>query len=83
VIVDLFQGQLQCRIVCPTCQKRSSTFDPFMYLSVPIPIQNERGFKVHHHRHQWHHTRAQCKPVVDMARRHLMMMMMVYLTMMR
>eukprot|EP00123_Amoebidium_parasiticum_P006322 comp17299_c0_seq1/m.16441 comp17299_c0_seq1/g.16441 ORF comp17299_c0_seq1/g.16441 comp17299_c0_seq1/m.16441 type:complete len:906 (-) comp17299_c0_seq1:89-2806(-) len=37
VIVDLFQGQFKSTLVCPTCGKRSITFDPFMYLSLPLP----------------------------------------------
>ncbi|KAG9312963.1 cysteine proteinase [Chiua virens] len=38
VIVDLFQGQYQSTLVCPECQKISITFDPFMYLTLPIPV---------------------------------------------
>jgi ubiquitin carboxyl-terminal hydrolase 4/11/15 len=37
VIVDLFQGQLKSTLKCPDCQRISIKFDPFMYLSVPIP----------------------------------------------
>uniref|UniRef100_A0A7S1G743 ubiquitinyl hydrolase 1 n=1 Tax=Bicosoecida sp. CB-2014 TaxID=1486930 RepID=A0A7S1G743_9STRA len=37
VIVDLFQGQYKSRVKCPTCDKVSVTFDPFMYLSLPVP----------------------------------------------
>ena len=36
-IVDLFQGQYKSRLRCPNCSKPSVTFDPFMYLSLPIP----------------------------------------------
>ena len=36
-IVDLFQGQYKSRLRCPNCSKSSVTFDPFMYLSLPIP----------------------------------------------
>ena len=36
-IVDLFQGQYKSRLRCPHCEKSSVTFDPFMYLSLPIP----------------------------------------------
>ncbi|KAF8623034.1 hypothetical protein AX15_006546 [Amanita polypyramis BW_CC] len=36
VIVDLFQGQYQSTLVCPECEKVSITFDPFMYLTLPI-----------------------------------------------
>ncbi|KAL1708415.1 hypothetical protein EV121DRAFT_254436 [Schizophyllum commune] len=41
VIVDLFQGQYQSTLVCPECQKVSITFDPFMYLTLPLPIQSK------------------------------------------
>ncbi|XP_072928069.1 ubiquitin carboxyl-terminal hydrolase 19 isoform X2 [Hemitrygon akajei] len=36
-IVDLFQGQYKSKLVCPMCFKVSITFDPFLYLSVPLP----------------------------------------------
>ncbi|KAH7914594.1 hypothetical protein BJ138DRAFT_346574 [Hygrophoropsis aurantiaca] len=38
VIVDLFQGQYQSTLVCPECAKVSITFDPFMYLTLPLPV---------------------------------------------
>ncbi|ETW44598.1 hypothetical protein PFNF135_01167 [Plasmodium falciparum NF135/5.C10] len=37
IIVDLFQGQYRSRLQCPKCKKVSITFDPFMYLSIPLP----------------------------------------------
>mmetsp|Transcript_27882 Transcript_27882/g.60990 ORF Transcript_27882/g.60990 Transcript_27882/m.60990 type:complete len:487 (-) Transcript_27882:9-1469(-) len=37
VIVDLFQGQYKSTLVCPACSCKSVTFDPFMYLSLPLP----------------------------------------------
>lgn len=37
VIVDLFQGQYRSTLVCPVCHKVSIKFDPFMYLTLPIP----------------------------------------------
>ncbi|XP_046371812.2 ubiquitin carboxyl-terminal hydrolase 19-like isoform X1 [Haliotis rufescens] len=36
-IVDLFQGQYKSTLICPVCSKVSITFDPFLYLSVPLP----------------------------------------------
>ncbi|CAO3632316.1 unnamed protein product [Cunninghamella echinulata] len=39
IIVDLFQGQFKSRLVCNVCKKISVTFDPFMYLSLPLPVQ--------------------------------------------
>ncbi|EMD38909.1 hypothetical protein CERSUDRAFT_104201 [Gelatoporia subvermispora B] len=41
VIVDLFQGQYQSTLVCPECSKVSITFDPFMYLTLPLPVQKK------------------------------------------
>ena len=40
VIVDNLQGQLKSRLDCPTqgCGRVSITFDPFMFLSVPVPV---------------------------------------------
>ncbi|CAM0957127.1 unnamed protein product [Alopecurus aequalis] len=37
IIVDKFQGQYKSTLVCPECNKISVTFDPFMYLSLPLP----------------------------------------------
>ncbi|SPR01712.1 unnamed protein product (mitochondrion) [Plasmodiophora brassicae] len=36
VVVDLFQGQLRSTVVCPVCDRVSVTFDPMMYLSLPL-----------------------------------------------
>lgn len=36
LIVDVCQGQYKSTLVCPDCGKISITFDPFMYLSLPI-----------------------------------------------
>ncbi|KAL7212916.1 hypothetical protein ACSBR2_015587 [Camellia fascicularis] len=35
--VDVCQGQYRSKLVCPACKKLSITFDPFMYLSLPLP----------------------------------------------
>ncbi|KAK7278307.1 hypothetical protein RJT34_23333 [Clitoria ternatea] len=37
LIVDVCQGQYKSTLVCPVCGKISITFDPFMYLSLPLP----------------------------------------------
>lgn len=44
IIVDLFQGQFRSTLVCPECQYVSVTFDPFMYLSLPIPSTKKSFF---------------------------------------
>ncbi|CAM9411507.1 unnamed protein product [Ectocarpus sp. 12 AP-2014] len=43
IIVDLFQGQLRSALQCGVCGRRSVTFDPFMYLSVPLPEDVNNG----------------------------------------
>ncbi|WVQ85882.1 hypothetical protein IAT38_008050 [Cryptococcus sp. DSM 104549] len=37
LIVDLFQGQYRNRLECLTCHKTSTTYDAFMYMSLPVP----------------------------------------------
>ena len=39
VVVDLCQGMYKSTVVCPVCEVVSVTFDPFMDLSVPLPIK--------------------------------------------
>ena len=41
IIVDLFHGQYRSTIKCPECNKISITYDPFMYLGLPIPVNPE------------------------------------------
>ncbi len=40
-VVDLFQGQLRSELTCPQCSQRSVTFDPFMFLSLPLPVDGK------------------------------------------
>lgn len=47
VIVDLFQGQYRSTLVCPECNKISIKFDPFMYLTLPIPNKKMWGGQVY------------------------------------
>lgn len=42
ILVDLFQGQFKSTVVCSGCQFVSITYEPFMYLSVPLPYAMER-----------------------------------------
>ncbi|BBN05563.1 hypothetical protein MPTK1_3g14190 [Marchantia polymorpha subsp. ruderalis] len=46
IIVDVCQGQYKSTLVCPTCSKVSVTFDPFMYLSLPLPAKTTRTMTV-------------------------------------
>ncbi|EGN91818.1 hypothetical protein SERLA73DRAFT_66796 [Serpula lacrymans var. lacrymans S7.3] len=38
LVVDYFQGQFRNRMECLTCHKTSTTYNTFMYLTLPIPI---------------------------------------------
>ncbi|KAM7433841.1 Transcription elongation factorSPT6 [Porites harrisoni] len=40
VIVDLFQGQLKSQVRCLECGYVSVRFDPFTFLSLPLPMDN-------------------------------------------
>jgi len=42
IIVDLFHGLFKSTVMCPECSKVSVTFDPFCYLSLPLPEAKER-----------------------------------------
>lgn len=44
-IVDLFHGLLKSRLTC-TCGNISVTFDPFCYLSLPLPPKTEKIMEV-------------------------------------
>lgn len=46
VIVDTFHGLFKSTLICPECHKVSVTFDPFCYLSVPLPVGKERVMEV-------------------------------------
>ncbi|CAO3696223.1 unnamed protein product [Rhizopus stolonifer] len=37
IVVSLFQGQYQSRLICSSCKHTSTTYTPFMSLSLPIP----------------------------------------------
>ncbi|TPX51593.1 hypothetical protein SeLEV6574_g00210 [Synchytrium endobioticum] len=41
IIVDLFQGQYKSRVECRECHRWSIKFDPYMFLSVPVPDRRE------------------------------------------
>ena len=48
IIVDLCQGQFKSTVVCPQCQKSSITFDPFLFLQLPIPQQTHTYRAIHY-----------------------------------
>ncbi|GMS95348.1 hypothetical protein PENTCL1PPCAC_17523, partial [Pristionchus entomophagus] len=45
IIVDKVHGQLKSTLVCPVCSKVSIKFDPFCFLSVPVPAR-EHIFRI-------------------------------------
>lgn len=47
-VLENFMGQVKSRVQCcePGCARVSTTFDPFMYLSVPLPGSSERTLSV-------------------------------------
>jgi ubiquitin carboxyl-terminal hydrolase 4/11/15 len=47
-VLENFMGQVKSRLECSeeTCNRVSTTFDPFMYLSVPIPGASDRTLTV-------------------------------------
>ncbi|XP_022744200.1 ubiquitin carboxyl-terminal hydrolase 8-like isoform X2 [Durio zibethinus] len=46
IIVDVCQGQYRSILVCHICKKVSVTFDPFMYLTLPLPSTTMRTMTV-------------------------------------
>uniref|UniRef100_A0A7N5K4S4 Ubiquitin carboxyl-terminal hydrolase n=1 Tax=Ailuropoda melanoleuca TaxID=9646 RepID=A0A7N5K4S4_AILME len=47
IIVDIFHGLFKSTLVCPECAKISVTFDPFCYLTLPLPMKKERTLEVY------------------------------------
>uniref|UniRef100_A0A8C4QN08 ubiquitinyl hydrolase 1 n=1 Tax=Eptatretus burgeri TaxID=7764 RepID=A0A8C4QN08_EPTBU len=41
-VQELFQAQYRSSLTCPHCQKQSNTFDPFLCISLPIPLRQTR-----------------------------------------
>lgn len=46
IIISTFQGQFKSTVVCSECSHVSVTFEPFMYLSVPLPHATDRQISV-------------------------------------
>ncbi|XP_068109005.1 ubiquitin carboxyl-terminal hydrolase 4 [Hyperolius riggenbachi] len=57
IIVDIFHGLFKSTLVCPECAKVSVTFDPFCYLTLPLPMRKDRTMEVFLVR-----ADPQCKP---------------------
>eukprot|EP01147_Barroeca_monosierra_P007828 gene7828-663_t len=46
VIVDIFQGLLKSRLKCNHCQTTSVAFDPFSFLSLPLPTEGKSSVEI-------------------------------------
>lgn len=46
IIVDIFHGLFKSTLVCPECAKVSVTFDPFCYLTLPLPMKKDRTMEI-------------------------------------
>jgi ubiquitin C-terminal hydrolase len=46
VVVDTFQGLYKSTLKCPECGYTSVKFDPFMYLSLPLPSPKRRTLQL-------------------------------------
>uniref|UniRef100_A0A8C5LBD7 Ubiquitin carboxyl-terminal hydrolase 15 n=1 Tax=Jaculus jaculus TaxID=51337 RepID=A0A8C5LBD7_JACJA len=47
IIVDIFHGLFKSNLMCPECAKISVTFDPFCYLTLPLPMKKECSLEVY------------------------------------
>ncbi|XP_026877730.2 ubiquitin carboxyl-terminal hydrolase 43a [Electrophorus electricus] len=45
-VQDHFQAQYRSSLTCPHCLKQSNTFDPFLCISLPIPLRQTRAVNV-------------------------------------
>ncbi|MGH0174594.1 UNVERIFIED_CONTAM: hypothetical protein FKN15_002093 [Acipenser sinensis] len=46
IIVDTVHGLFKSTLVCPECAMVSVTFDPFCYLTLPLPMKKDRTMEV-------------------------------------
>ncbi|CAM9804058.1 unnamed protein product, partial [Discosporangium mesarthrocarpum] len=46
IIVDKCMGLLRSHVTCPNCSHESVTFDPYMSLPLPLPVENVRKVDV-------------------------------------
>ncbi|XP_070572719.1 ubiquitin carboxyl-terminal hydrolase 32-like isoform X2 [Ptychodera flava] len=46
IIVDLFHGQLRSQVRCTACGHESVRFDPFTYLSLPLPLDSSMHLEI-------------------------------------
>uniref|UniRef100_A0A673L4E2 Ubiquitin carboxyl-terminal hydrolase 32 n=1 Tax=Sinocyclocheilus rhinocerous TaxID=307959 RepID=A0A673L4E2_9TELE len=46
IVVDLFHGQLRSQVKCKTCGHISARFDPFNFLSLPLPMDSSMHLEI-------------------------------------
>uniref|UniRef100_A0A8C4R9Q7 Ubiquitin carboxyl-terminal hydrolase 32 n=1 Tax=Eptatretus burgeri TaxID=7764 RepID=A0A8C4R9Q7_EPTBU len=46
IVVDLFHGQLKSQVRCKTCGHVSVRFDPFNFLSLPLPMERSMHLEI-------------------------------------
>ncbi|XP_061683734.1 ubiquitin carboxyl-terminal hydrolase 32 [Syngnathoides biaculeatus] len=46
IVVDLFHGQLKSQVKCKICGHISSRFDPFNFLSLPLPMDTSMHLEI-------------------------------------
>ncbi len=46
LVTDLFLGQFRSTLKCSVCDRESVTFEPFLFVSVPIPKSTDRGAEI-------------------------------------
>ena len=44
--MDLFHGQLKSQVKCKTCGHISARFDPFNFLSLPLPMDSSMHLEI-------------------------------------
>eukprot|EP01084_Bolivina_argentea_P261282 441474_1 len=62
-IVDLFHGQRKSYIQCDECKKESIIFQPYSYLSLPLPVKNEKSLIVDVFHRKQANNRKPNKPI--------------------
>eukprot|EP01130_Rhizamoeba_saxonica_P003672 TRINITY_DN1530_c0_g1_i1.p1 TRINITY_DN1530_c0_g1~~TRINITY_DN1530_c0_g1_i1.p1 ORF type:complete len:1288 (-),score=325.60 TRINITY_DN1530_c0_g1_i1:25-3888(-) len=46
IIVDIFHGLMKSELECETCSHQSLTFEPFTFLSIPLPVHKKRNMEI-------------------------------------
>lgn len=51
--MDLFHGQLKSQVKCKTCGHISARFDPFNFLSLPLPMDSYMHLEITGEEAEW------------------------------